>query len=752
MKRFSVFSLLLFVGICCSGQTAFEKRISDLGFSDIVTDWSDSAEIAIPKPKCAYVNVTGMDNLPQRFANLKGWMEVYDGNGNYFKKRIIANLQGKSSTKWPKKNFKVDFCEDEWIGDVTPTFTIGDWVDQDSYHFKAFYLDYFKGTGIVGYSAYQSLSRDRGEYGWIWERAAEYIKKPDIRARCYPDGFPCVVYLNGEFHGIYCWQLKKHRKNMNMKKNTLEHIHLDGSLSKRNLFRDVINWGNVVVKNPKTLYDMNGDLYNDDRPTELIDETSPYFDLATDDEETKEIKQNTAKVKSMIKVLSHHAAELTEMQDNGASESEMRAAIEERFDVPGLIDYIIHNLLTNNMDGCERNFQCFTYNGYKWYIAPYDLDGTFGYHCTEPILSQPVNYVLGPLTSKSFSGQDPMSWAYNYFKQDMYDRYAEIRNKGLLSAENIISLFDNWYYSFGEENYRLEYEKWPQSPPNMEDIPNDGWVQEPYTYAQYNRAPNYSSDVEYHEGDICRAACRVWKATKTVKDVIPYLQVGTKDSIGRIPNWVKIHVETLDTYMKYKFESTIRTYTLEVSNAGWATVCLPFQFAVPEGMKLFTVTGRNENDRLDVTEVITPEANKPYLVEAQPGSYFLTGFTEEADEYADGYLRNGLLQGCYAEKYIPRGNYVLQNHNGTKGFYRVSEDGSVKIGPNRAYLTVDADEQAADEFVIDCSDLTIARQVNAEENQIVGIFDMGGQRQEKLRKGLNLVRYSDGTTIKMMMK
>ena len=750
MKRFSLSSIFLLVGFYCCAQTAFEKRISDLGFSEIVTDWSDSAEINIPKPKCAYVNVTGINNLPQNSKILKGWMEVYDGNGNYFKKRIMTTIQGKSTTTWPKKNFKVDFCEDEWIGDATTTFTIGDWVDQESYHFKAFYLDYFRGVGIVGYSAYQALSRDRGEYGWIWERAADYIKKPDLRARCYPDGFPCVVYLNGEFNGIYCWQLKKHRKNMNQKKNTLEHIHLDGSLANKTLFRGVVKWGSVEVRNPKNLYDMSGNPYDSDKRTELIDETSPYFDIETDDEQTKERKQNTAKVKSMIARLSRYAAELAEMQNNGASLSEMRAAIEERFDVPSLIDYIIHNLLTNNMDGCERNFQCFTYDGIKWFIAPYDLDGTFGYHCTIPMISLPTNYVMGSLGSKSFASQDPMSWAYNYFKQDMY---AEIRNKGLLSAENISSLFDNWYYSFGEDNYRMEYEKWPQSPPNLEDIPNDGWVQDlPYSYAKYSKAPDYSPDVEYHEGDQCRATCRVWKATKTVKGVYPYKQVGTKDSLERIYSWVKIHVETLDAYMKYKFESTIRSYTLEVSNAGWATVCVPFQFSVPEGMKLYAVTGRDEDGRLEVTEVASPEANKPYLVEALPGSYFLTGYTEEADEYADDYLRNGLLQGCYAEKYIPQGNYVLQNHNGTTGFYKVSKDGLMKISPNRAYLRVDSEDLEADEFTLDGGDVTIARQMNAEDSQIVGIFDMGGQRQDKLRKGLNLVRYSDGTTIKMMKR
>ena len=85
-------------------------------------------------------------------------------------------------------------------------------------------------------------------------------------------------------------------------------------------------------------------------------------------------------------------------------------------------------------------------------------------------------------------------------------------------------------------------------------------------------------------------------------------------------------------------------------------------------------------------------------------------------------------------------------------FYKVSKDGSVKIGPNRAYLAIGNDELAADEYTLEGGDVTIARQMNVEESQIVGIFDMGGQRRETLKPGLNLVRYSDGTTIKVMMK
>ena len=746
-NRFSLLSLFFLVGCYCSAQTAFEKKISDLGFSEIVTDWSDSAEINIPKPKCAYVNVTGMTDIPPKGFPLKGWFEVYDGNGNYFKKRILMDGQGQTSRKADKKNFEVDFCDDLWLNDSTPEITIGDWVDQDSYHFKAFYSDFLRGTGIIAYQVYDEMTNDRGEYGRMWERALENIKNPDTNARCFPDAFPCVVYMNGKFYGLYCWQLKKHRKNMNLKKNNGEHIHLHGFMN-NNFFKGAIEWDRIEVKNPKNLYDMDGKPYED--YAVLIDETSPYFDLETDDKDTRKIKETTAKVKSSILNLTHYNEQLKALEAKGASRVEMRAAIEERFDMTSLCDYIIHNLVTDNWDGMAHNFQFFTYDGKKWFISPYDLDNTFG-HFFGGICPASYYYTY-PLTAQTFKNYALFAWAVNYFMDEIRSRYAELRNKGVLTTENIVSLFETWYYSFGEENYRLEFERWPLSPSLFDDIPNEGWELLPFTYKGYTSSPTYSASKEYHEGDQCRLEYRIWRATKTMMGVTPYKQIGSKDSLERVQTWMAEHLMSLDSYMKYTFESTLQTYTLQMSSVGWSSLCLPFQFAVPEGMEVYAVAGRDEKGHLLTTAVSAPEANKPYLVKAPPGNYVLTGYTEEADVSSDSYLRNGLLQGCYVERFVPRGCYVLQNHNGTKGFYRVSEDGSVKIGPNRAYLTIDGEDLEADEYTLDGGDVTIARQMNAEDSQIVGIFDMGGQRQDKLRKGLNLVRYSDGTTIKMMKR
>ena len=258
MKYYILLSLCLSIGTTAFSQSSeFEQKIESLGFQTIAKDWSHESKVKIPQPNCAYINITEIDQMPPaKEVDYHAKMEFYDGIGNYFKKNVILNAQGNSSLGFVKKNFAADFCEDDWIGDVTTDFSIGDWVKQDAFHFKAYYTDYFRGIATIGYKLYDQIALDRGR---LWTRAPEgSISKPDENARCYPDGFPCIVYLNGNFYGVFSWQLKKHRKNMNQTKDLAEHIHIDGTLSNATLWNGTIDWTQFEVRNPKTLFTMGG--------------------------------------------------------------------------------------------------------------------------------------------------------------------------------------------------------------------------------------------------------------------------------------------------------------------------------------------------------------------------------------------------------------------------------------------------------------------------------------------------------------
>lgn len=753
----ALLTTFLLLGVSCmmSAQSTFEEKLAQLGINrENVTDWSDKDNISWPKPQCAYINLTGISNMPRyKTSNLHAWVEVFDGQGNYFKKRALINLQGRGSTALAKKNFKLDFCNDEWLGEDTPDMVFGDWVPQDGFHYKAFYLDLYRGMGIMGYWVYDLITWPRGQYGRIWERAN--LKNPDERALCHPDAFPCVVYLNGEFHGLFCWQLKKHRKNMNMKKNTPEHIHIEGTrVDGSTLYQNYVKWSVIEVRNPKNLYCMDGSVYDADKNMqELIDETSPYFNLETDDAKTKEYKQNTAKAKAYLQNFSHYYTELINMEAAGASKEEMRAAIEQRFDVPSLIDYIIHNLLTSNGDGLIRNLQWFTYDGVKWHVAPYDLDGIFGYCVpTGNGLFEPGYFQTGRLVDRVFTAPYGMRWAYLYFRKEIYEHYAYLRNNGYLNSEIIANLFDQWYHWFGENNYKDEWIKWPNSKCLIETQANEPWELCPFAQPEYSKLPNYSDTITYKAGQKCRVQSKIWMTKEDVKGVRPYKIMGSKDSLTRMAYYLPIHFAALDKWMHYTFETQAMSYTLNVSTAGWTTLCLPFSFAIPDNLQFYSVKGMREDGRLILVQTPTVEANKPYLVKGKPGSYFLSGFTEEAGELGEDYLRNDRLQGCHVGRYAPQGSYVLQNQNGNVAFYKVEESGTVHVGEHRAWLVADSEAMTLpNAFELDVEDTDCVDVPESQTGQM-SVYSADGSLITHPVKGLNIIRYNNGKTAKVIMK
>lgn len=254
--------------------------ISDFKKALINNDLSDKAFIKIKEPRFAIVNITGITVFPTaKGQNYHAYAEVWDLNGNYFKKKVILNPQGNSSMGFPKKNIAMDFCEDDWEGDDTTSIQIGDWVAQDSFHHKSYYCDIIRGIGAVSYKIYEQAAKTFGNmYDKPWKKALIDMSKVgaytssfnnpieddldlqfDNGALCHPDGFPEAIYLNGEFYGIFSWQLKKHRDNYHFDKNNTNHIHLDGTISSTTIFNTSGNivWGTgdngFEIRNPKSL-------------------------------------------------------------------------------------------------------------------------------------------------------------------------------------------------------------------------------------------------------------------------------------------------------------------------------------------------------------------------------------------------------------------------------------------------------------------------------------------------------------------
>lgn len=425
------------------------------------SDLSAETKIKFGIPQCMYVNIR-VTRLPtQKGYPVNGHMDVYDGNGHYFSLPVSLDVQGNSSTGFVKKNFAVSFFTDE-AHTTSPDITIGDWVAQDGFHLKAYYLEKFRGAAVVGYHLFDDIIADHNTYQ---DRAG--LSKT-TKARCYPDGFPCIVYHNGSFYGIYAFQLKKHRKNFNLDKAKSSNVHLDGQISDRTFWKGNIgsDWTLFEVRNPKTLYDVNGNEYNGDSPKELMGSNSYYYDATNPD------MVATAETKNNILKLSKYCGELDAVISNrNNTKEDIRAEIAKRFDVPGMIDYMIHAIVINNFDGFRKNWQWFTYDGKKWFVAPYDLDCTFGNYWNGSCIMD-ADKVTVEKDDNNYQEFDhfgmfrriPFTYVEDYFADEMKARYELLRNDGVLTKENILTKYKDWADRVGEDNYTLEWNKWPDAP------------------------------------------------------------------------------------------------------------------------------------------------------------------------------------------------------------------------------------------------------------------------------------------------
>lgn len=466
-------------------------------------DWSEyitqngDYPLNIPTPRCARLNIISSSDLTKlskvglagavkgKNYDIPAVVEFWDMQGNYFKKNSYISGQGSSSMNYIKKSIALDLFDSE-VGGDSFSVKFGEWVPQDSFHLKAYYTDPFRGMCVIGYSIYNDIVKTRGlEKDYVWKRALlntdaitptnpivngkkEVLLYTESGARCFPDGFPCMVFQNGDFWGLYSFQLKKHRSNYCLNKKTAEHIHLDGNISETSLFNangdsSLIQWKNIYkvgfeIRNPKSLYLMDGSEYDADLNSgELIDETSEFYD---------ELKHKTsAKVKKYIIDFSKTLATIKAAEDvylGNKTDENLKAikdTLETYFDSENLIDYLITCDLLRNTDGFADNWQWVTYNGVKWYVCLYDVDATLGNHW------QPVQTINPPLDGKHvtqiISKISMMKYITTYYVSELEERYAYLRKNGIIDAERIVTKIRDWMLRFGGQYaYELEANKW----------------------------------------------------------------------------------------------------------------------------------------------------------------------------------------------------------------------------------------------------------------------------------------------------
>lgn len=174
-------------------------------------------------------------------------------------------------------------------------------------------------------------------------------------------------------------------------------------------------------------------------------------------------------------------------------------------------------------------------------------------------------------------------------------------------------------------------------------------------------------------------------------------------------------------------------YTLTVSEAGAATLILPFTVTIPDDVKAYTLTYTDGDDTAQATEVKTTlEANTPVLIVADKGNYTFqaNSIWQKAET-----LTTGALTGVYTKTVVPAGSYILTKGETGVGF-RKADGMTNKVAANRCYLTANSSNASLTILFDDNTTTGISTALTEEMTNDKAVYNLNGQRIEQPTRGI----------------
>lgn len=229
-------------------------------------------------------------------------------------------VQGTSSLQYDKKNYTINFYEDEnYLNELG--VNVG-WGAQDEYCLKANWIDKTHSRNVV---TAKLASEVQAKYG-LFETA------PNNGAI---DGFPIEVYINGSFHGVYTMNIPKDDWMFAMDEDNPNHIVICGE-----------NWNDPV------LFKAEPNL------TDWSVEVGPETD------------ETLSKINRLYTFI------------HDSTDAEFVENFDQYLNLDSTLNYYIMLDYGWMPDNIGKNMLLATYDGNIWYPTLYDLDTTWGAHWT----------------------------------------------------------------------------------------------------------------------------------------------------------------------------------------------------------------------------------------------------------------------------------------------------------------------------------------------------------------------------------
>ena len=323
-------------------------------------------------------------------------------------------IQGTTSAGFPAKNYTFKFYSDA-AHSIKNKIDVG-WGKQSKYCFKKNWVDS---------THTRNLSGARIAYDMVNSRPESDFKTSLLAAprKGAVDGFPCIIYLNGEFWGLYTWNIPKDAWMFNMSDDNPNHMVLCAEYN---------NNGSMSVINTcqfRALWGGKGD-------TNWSIETGTYSEA--------------------LKTSFNNAINFVMT----ASDEDFKANISNHFDLYSLLDYYCFSYLVYHYDGLGKNMLMATYDGVHWGACLYDMDSIYGAK-----FNGSEFFEYNKKCPEEYQENNSLLWQRieRCFAQELYDRYVELR-KGALSLGNIIEHVEEIYNLIPDRVFKEDWTKWSGIP------------------------------------------------------------------------------------------------------------------------------------------------------------------------------------------------------------------------------------------------------------------------------------------------
>ena len=198
----------------------------------------------------------------------------------------------------------------------------------------------------------------------------------------------------------------------------------------------------------------------------------------------------------------------------------------------------------------------------------------------------------------------------------------------------------------------------------------------------------------------------------------------------------------------YLVQDGLVFYVLHNLSAGdFRTVCLA-NTAICLNATAYEVKGKDAN-YLYLSEVKTLEAGKAYFVQAAEAGTIEFVYVNDTPKANSPSAHNGLT-GTFEAIAAPEGSYVLSGNK----LYQVNSE--VSVGANHAYINLyEVPAMPSEVKAVKLAfDGEVATSISGtdEQVQVKAIYSVNGTVQRGMKKGVNIVKMSDGSVKKVLVK